>query len=172
LTERQGFLAIAGLAAALPANTSCPPRNPDGIAAGDELAQWAKDRVYEFFPYQANWETGYDVTYSKDLYATFNGTVCNFETFKGIYKRVYPLLSDGFAGTFKHGFLSVVAVPNAGDRGGFVTMTGWEGGFMGGDKNRPLNTTDAAFMVIREEEDCSRKVIEMREISNLGKFSF
>jgi hypothetical protein len=170
LTWRLALIAFAGLASALTVrtNTSCPSRNPDGIAAGNELATWAQDQINAFFPYQEGWDAAFDVAFAPDLYATFNGTVCNHDTFKAFYGQVYPLLSAGFAGTFDHGFISTVGVPNAGDRGGFVTLTGWEGGFIGGDYDKPLYATDTAFMVVREEDDCSLKIVEMRESSNLG----
>lgn len=66
--------------------------------------------------------------------------------------------------------MSVVGVPNAGDVGGFVYMTGWQGGYILGDESRLLNTTDAAFMVIKQEKNCERKIVEFREASNLGRF--
>lgn len=64
----------------------------------------------------------------------------------------------------------MIGVPNAGDIGGFVTLTGWEGGFVGGAGGRFVNTTDAAYAVVAQTEDCGRKIVEFRESSNLGSY--
>ncbi|KAI0448425.1 hypothetical protein F5B21DRAFT_510151 [Xylaria acuta] len=160
-------LTVAGASLALAA---CPPRVGDGIKAGDDLAQWAQDSINAFFPFQDGWQEAFDVAFSTDVHATFNATVFTFDTFKTAYENFYQLLNGGFGGTFEHGFLSAIGVPNAADNGGFVTVTGWEGGHIGGAGGPLLNTTDAAFIVIAETESCERKIIEFREISNLGKF--
>ncbi|KAJ3562177.1 hypothetical protein NPX13_g8659 [Xylaria arbuscula] len=159
------LVAGAGLVSA-----ACPARIEDGIAAGKDLAQWAQDSINAFFPFQDGWQDAYDVAFSPDVHATFNATVFTFDTFKAAYESFYPLLSKGFGGTFEHGFLSAIGVPNTADNGGFVTVTGWEGGYIGGEGGALLNTTDAAYIVIAETEDCERRIVEFRETSNLGSF--
>lgn len=67
-----------------------------------------------------------------------------------------------------HGFLTTVAVPNTANTGGFVYVTGWQGGLLGGDESKPVNVTDAAFAVVAEGADCERTIVEWRESSNLG----
>ncbi|TRX93460.1 hypothetical protein FHL15_005735 [Xylaria flabelliformis] len=160
-------LTIAGTSLTMAA---CPPRIEDGIKAGDDLARWAQDSINAFVPFQDGWQEGFDVAFSTDVHATFNATVFTFDTFKTAYEGFYQLLNGGFAGTFEHGFLSAVGVPNAADNGGFVTVTGWQAGYIGGAGGRLINTTDAAFVVIAETENCERKIVEFRETSNLGRF--
>ncbi|KAI0381676.1 hypothetical protein F5Y04DRAFT_65714 [Hypomontagnella monticulosa] len=153
------------------ANSACPPRVGDGIQAGNELAKFATDAVDAFFPYREGWEAAYDTAFSSDLKASFNTTAYTFETFKALYGAIYVSLIRTYQGTFDHGFLTVVGVPNANDIGGFVTMTGWEGGYVGGSGGRFVNTTDAAYAVIAQTEDCGRKIVEFRETSNLGSYN-
>lgn len=47
-------------------------------------------------------------------------------------------------------------------------LTGWEGGYIGGDVNNVYNATQGSFGVIEEQEDCSLKIVEWRESSNLA----
>ncbi|OTA65326.1 hypothetical protein K449DRAFT_403918 [Hypoxylon sp. EC38] len=110
------------------ANATCPPRVSDGDQAGSEVADFVKDAVNNFFPYKDGWETAYDAAFSTDLKASFNATSYTFDTFKQLYSAIYGSLTKTYQGTFDHGFLTVVGVPNANDIGGFVTLTGWEGG--------------------------------------------
>ncbi|KAI0900654.1 hypothetical protein F4806DRAFT_491545 [Annulohypoxylon nitens] len=151
-------------------SATCPARVADGIQAGDEVAQFVTDAVNDFFPYQDGWESAYDAAFSTDLKASFNATAHTFDTFKQLYSAVYTSLTKTYQGTFDHGFLTVIGVPNAGDIGGFVTLTGWEGGFVGGAGGRFVNTTDAAYAVVAQTEDCGRKIVEFRESSNLGSY--
>ncbi|TGJ80992.1 hypothetical protein E0Z10_g7781 [Xylaria hypoxylon] len=148
---------------------TCPPRTEDGIKAGDDLAQWAQNSINAFFPFQDGWQEAFDVAFSPDVHATFNATVFTFDTFKTAYEGFYQLLNGGFGGTFEHGYFSILGVPNAADNGGFVTATGWEGGHIGGAGGRLVNATDAVFMVVAETESCERKIIELRETSNLAQ---
>lgn len=53
----------------------------------------------------------------------------------------------------------------SGDKGGFVYMIGWAGGFQMRAK-RDMYFTNAAFAVVREEEG-KRKIVEFRESSNI-----
>jgi hypothetical protein len=126
------------------------------------LAGWFTDAVDSFFPYQDGWEAAYDESFSPDVVATFNATKYDFDSFKQLYSAFYPVLNEDFQGTFEHGFISVIGVPNQNDIGGFVTAIGWEGGFDG-----KVNTTDAVFAVV-SEVDGARKITEFRETSNLG----
>lgn len=105
------------------ASAACPARIEDGIKAGEDLAQWVQDSIDAFFPFQDGQQEVYDVAFSPNVHAIFNATVFTFDTFKAAYESFYPLLSEGFGGTFEHGFLSVIGVPNAADNGGFVTLT-------------------------------------------------
>lgn len=106
----------------------CEPRNPDGFKAGKELQKFFEDAVAEFFPYQKGWEKGYNKYFSHDVKATFNDTRYDFDGLKGtashklsicaymspladamlgfFKNRAYPILHDGFNGTFVslHGF--------------------------------------------------------------------
>ncbi|KAI1381129.1 hypothetical protein F4677DRAFT_460373 [Hypoxylon crocopeplum] len=160
------FVAAVGVT-----NAACPARNRDGTQAGNELVKFAMDAVNKFFPYQEGWETAYDAAFSKDLKASFNATAFTFDTFKALYGGVYSALTTTYQGTFVHGFLTVVGVPNANDLGGFVTLTGWEGGYVGGNGGRHVNTTDGSYVVISQAADCSRKIVEFRESSNLGSYN-
>ncbi|OTA97238.1 hypothetical protein M434DRAFT_27074 [Hypoxylon sp. CO27-5] len=153
------------------ANATCPPRVADGDQAGSEVADFVKDAVNNFFPYKDGWETAYDAAFSTDLKASFNATSYTFDTFKQLYSAIYGSLTKTYQGTFDHGFLTVVGVPNANDIGGFVTLTGWEGGYVGGAGGRLVNTTDAAYAMIAQTEDCGRKIVEFRESSNLGSYN-
>ncbi|KAI1417875.1 hypothetical protein F5Y13DRAFT_199020 [Hypoxylon sp. FL1857] len=151
-------------------NAACPPRIADGDQAGNEVAEFAKNSVNKFFPYQDGWEAAYDAAFSKDLKASFNATTYTFDTFKQLYSAIYSSLTRTYQSTFNHGFLTVVGVPNAHDTGGFVTLTGWEGGYVGGAGGRFVNTTDAAYAVVAQTDDCGRKIVEFRESSNLGSY--
>lgn len=121
-----------------------------------------------FFPYPANgdWSSAYDSFFSTSLLASFNGTRYDFAGFKALYTSFNASIDRNFL-EFRHGFLTVVGVPNSNDKGGFAYATGWEGGktVIGTD----LWFTDATYAVI--EEDASgyggRKIVEFREASNI-----
>jgi hypothetical protein len=120
-----------------------------------------------FFPYPANgaWDQAFASTFSPDVKATFNDTHYNYDGWLELYHSFNVTLGKNFA-PFVHGFLSTLAVPNAnGDKGGFVYMMGWEGGFHTLLK-RDLYFTDAVFAVVKEI-DGERRVVEMRESSNI-----
>jgi hypothetical protein len=85
----------------LTVTATCPPRNPDGFKAGDELKSWFTYAVEDFFPFRDGWEKGYCKHFSRDVTATFNGTWYDFDGLRGFYKnRAYPILHDAFKGTF------------------------------------------------------------------------
>ncbi|VUC31228.1 unnamed protein product [Clonostachys rosea] len=157
-------LALTGSAAA----ADCEPRNPDGIAAGDELIAWIQEAVHEFIPIEDTWSEGFDRAFSTNLVATFNATKLNYETLRGAFEAFHPRIVERYAGTFAHGYFSAVGVPHANDRGGNVYLTGWEGGYIGGDVNNVYNATQGSFGVIEQQEDCSLKIVEWRESSNLA----
>lgn len=177
--------ALTGLAAA----GDCEPRNPDGVAAGDELIAWIKNAVHEFIPIEDDWSEGFDRAFSTDLVATFNATKHNFDTLRGAFGAFHPRIVERYAGTFvrlsldkiihyfpevptnslqTHGYFSAIGVPHASDRGGNVYLTGWEGGYIGGDVNNVYNASQGSFGVIEEQEDCILKIVEWRESSNLA----
>lgn len=120
-----------------------------------------------FFPYPANgaWDTVFASTFSPSLKATFNNTHYDFDGWLQLYRNFNVTLGQNFA-PFRHGFINTLAVPNAnGDKGGFVYMIGWEGGFHALLK-RELYFTDAAFAVV-EEHSGERRIVEFRESSNI-----
>lgn len=80
---------------------TCPPRDPDGFVASDELKLWFKDAVEDFFPFRDGWDHGYHKHFSKDVTATFNNTWYDYDGLKDFYKnRAYPILREAFNGTF------------------------------------------------------------------------
>ncbi|CAG9942255.1 unnamed protein product [Clonostachys rosea f. rosea IK726] len=150
------------------AGTDCKPRNPDGYAASDELAAWIGKAVDDFYPFRDTWASAYDASFAPNLSATFNATKFDFNTLRAAYGSFLPKLQGQYAGTFGHGYYSVVAVPHASDRGGFVYITGWAGGYIDGDADRLYNVSHAAFGVVEQQEDCSIKIAEWRESSNMA----
>jgi hypothetical protein len=120
-----------------------------------------------FYPFPANthWTEGHASSFSKDLRFTFNDTHYDFDGSLRLYKSFNATLGKAFA-PFKHGFLSGLGVPNSnGDRGGFVYVIGWAGGFNTYAK-RDVYYTNAAFAVVKEENG-ERKIAEFRESSNI-----
>ena len=97
--------------------------------------------------------------------ASFNSTPYNYASWLEFYHNVNETLGKSFS-PFRHGFLSAVGVPNSnGDKGGFVYLTGWEGGYLVPAK-KELTWTDGVFAVVK---DCAgqRRVVEWRESSNI-----
>ncbi|XXG97947.1 hypothetical protein Hte_004263 [Hypoxylon texense] len=101
-------------------SAASPARAMDGIQAGIEAAEFVTDAV------------AYDEAFGPDSKASFNATSYTFDTFKALYSVIYISLTTTYRDTFDHGFLTVVGAPNASDRGGFVALTGWEGGCVNG----------------------------------------
>ena len=120
-----------------------------------------------FFPYPANgaWDKVFAETFSREVRATFNSTLYNYDGWLEFYHNVNVTLGKSFA-PFKHGFISTLAIPNEnGDKGGTFYAIGWEGGVHALLK-RDLYYTDALFAVIREVNG-ERRVTEIRESSNI-----
>lgn len=120
-----------------------------------------------FYPFPANtdWPNGHATSFSKNLKFTFNDTHYDFDGSRRLYQSFNKTLGGAFV-PFKHGFINVLGIPNAnGDKGGFVYMIGWAGGFQTRAK-RDMYFTNAAFAVVKEEEG-QRKIVEFREAGNI-----
>lgn len=91
----KALLALVGAAAA-----QCPPRNPDGFAAGDDLAFWMEESINGFFPYRAGWDETFDAVFSPSVKASFNATQLDFTGLRSLFENIVPGLEQGFAGTF------------------------------------------------------------------------
>jgi hypothetical protein len=120
-----------------------------------------------FYPYpeNTNWAKDHATSFSKDVIFAFNDTRYDFEGSLRLYTTFNATLGVAFS-PFKHGFINTLGVPNAnGDKGGFVYMIGWAGGFQTRAK-RDMYFTNAAFAVVKEEEG-ARKIVEFRESSNI-----
>ena len=120
-----------------------------------------------FYPFPANthWPEGHATAFSKDVKFTFNDTHYDYEGSRRLYTSFNATLGRAFA-PFQHGFINTLGIPNAnGDKGGFVYMIGWAGGFQTRAK-KVLYFTNASFAVIKEEKG-KRKIVEFRESSNI-----
>jgi hypothetical protein len=144
----------------------CTLVDQPGVNASANLANWMMCQVNAFFPHPNNtsWDTHYTSTFHPSLLASFNSTPFSYTSLLTFYHSVNTTLSLAFS-PFRHGFTSVVAVPNSNDKGGFVYMTGWEGGFSVAAK-RELSWTDGAFAVVRDVKG-RRWVSEWRESANI-----
>jgi hypothetical protein len=112
-----------------------------------------------------HWEGGHARSFSKDLRFTFNDTHYDFDGSLRLYKTFNASLEKAFA-PFNHGFINTLGIPNSnGDKGGFVYMIGWAGGYQKFAK-QDVYYTNAAFAVVKEEEG-QRKIVEFRESSNI-----
>ncbi|KAH7135788.1 hypothetical protein B0J11DRAFT_519234 [Dendryphion nanum] len=146
----------------------CSLADSPAVNASIQLANWLECQINGFFPYPANgpWDTIYHRTFHPSLHATFNSTHYNYTNFLSLYTSFNATLGQTFA-PFRHGFLSSLAVPNAnGDRGGFVYVIGWEGGWHVASK-RELWFSDAVFAVVRDVGAGERRIVEFRESSNI-----
>lgn len=120
-----------------------------------------------FYPFPANtdWPKSHAKAFSKELRFTFNDTHYDFAGSLRLYESFNATLGKAFA-PFKHGFTNTLGIPNMnGDKGGFVYMIGWAGGFQTRIQ-RDLYFTNAAFAVVKEEQG-ERKIVEFRESSNI-----
>lgn len=120
-----------------------------------------------FFPYPANgaWDTAYDAAFSRDVLASFNQTRFDFDGFKALYTSFNTTIGQTFK-DFQHGFLKTLGVPSSsGDKGGFVYLSGWEGGLTALDTEAWFE--DATFAVVEETADGGRTITEFREASNI-----
>ncbi|KAH9882606.1 hypothetical protein J1614_000842 [Plenodomus biglobosus] len=137
------------------------------LNASMQLASWLECQINGFYPFPANthWPEAHARTFSKSLRFTFNNTHYDFDGSLALYKSFNATLGSAFL-PFKHGFINTLGVPNAnGDKGGFVYMIGWAGGFQRRAK-RDMYFTNAAFAVVAEE-DGERKIVEFRESGNI-----
>lgn len=135
--------------------------------ASVQLSSWLECAVNGFYPFPANtnWPQGHATSFSKDIKFTFNDTHYDYEGSLRLYKTFNATLGVAFA-PFKHGFINTLGVPNDnGDKGGFVYLIGWAGGFQT-RAQRDMYFTNAAFAVVREEEG-QRKIVEFRESGNI-----
>ncbi|KAF2746044.1 hypothetical protein M011DRAFT_478436 [Sporormia fimetaria CBS 119925] len=147
----------------------CGLANSPSVNASIQLSSWLECQVNGFFPYPANgaWDTVFARTFHPSLLATFNDTRYDYASWLQAYYSFNETLGRSFA-PFRHGFLNVLAVPNAnGDKGGMVYMIGWEGGYQPVLK-RDLYYTDAAFAVVKDFGGrVGRRIVEFRESSNI-----
>ncbi|CAE7186923.1 hypothetical protein P3342_008637 [Pyrenophora teres f. teres] len=135
--------------------------------ASVQLSSWVECAVNGFYPYPANtdWPKGHATSFSKDIRFTFNDTHYDFDGSLRLYKAFNATLAMAFA-PFKHGYINSLGIPNInGDKGGFVYIIGWAGGFQT-RAQRDVYFTNAAFAVVKEEEG-ERKIVEFRESSNI-----
>ncbi|RAR00753.1 actin-like atpase domain-containing protein [Stemphylium lycopersici] len=145
-----------------PCSLSMVPNPANTVAALPSLIQ-----CIGFYPFPANtdWPKGHATSFSKDIRFTFNDTHYDFDGSRRLYNTFNATLAVAFA-PFKHGFINTLGIPNAnGDKGGFVYMIGWAGGYQTRAK-LDVYYTNAAFAVIKEE-DGERKIVEFRESSNI-----
>ncbi|KAH7071529.1 hypothetical protein BKA63DRAFT_74513 [Paraphoma chrysanthemicola] len=131
-----------------------------------QLASWLECQINGFYPFpeNKNWPANHATAFSKDLRFTFNDTHYDFDGSLKLYKSFNATLGKAFA-PFKHGFINTLGIPNTNDKGGFVYMIGWAGGFQKRAK-RDMYFTNAAFAVVKEEQG-QRKIVEFRESSNI-----
>ncbi|KAF1848134.1 uncharacterized protein K460DRAFT_68279 [Cucurbitaria berberidis CBS 394.84] len=137
------------------------------VNASVQLSSWLECQINGFYPYPANtdWSNGHASAFSRNLKFTFNDTHYDFDGSLKLYKSFNETLGRAFD-PFNHGFINTLGIPNAnGDKGGFVYMVGWAGGFQTRAK-RDMYFTNAAFALVREENG-KRKIVEFRESSNI-----
>ncbi|KAF2203938.1 hypothetical protein GQ43DRAFT_461152 [Delitschia confertaspora ATCC 74209] len=91
----------------------CILANSPTANASAQLGGWVACQINGFFPYPANphWDTVFRQTFSPTLLATFNSTPYDYASWLSLYRSVNTTLGQTFA-PFRHGFTSVVAVPN------------------------------------------------------------
>lgn len=99
------------------------------------------------------------------MLASFNQTRYDFAGFKALYTSFNTTLGQNFQ-DFQHGFIKTLGVPNSdGGKGGFVYLSGWEGGVTA--LGTEVWFEDATFAVVEETADGGRKIVEFREASNI-----
>lgn len=135
--------------------------------ASVQLSSWLECQINGFYPFPANidWPENHAKAFSKQLRFTFNDTHYDYDGSLQLYRSFNATLGKAFA-PFKHGFINTLGIPNSnGDKGGFVYMIGWAGGYQTRAK-RDMYFTNAAFAFIKEEQG-QRKIVEFRESSNI-----
>ncbi|KAH3905445.1 hypothetical protein HBH56_217760 [Parastagonospora nodorum] len=170
LSQKQGLLASPGVVNPSPNDQivdPCSLAESPSVNASVQLGSWVECQINGFYPFPANehWQEGHASSFSKDLRFTFNETRYDFDGSLRLYKTFNASLAKAFV-PFKHGFINTLGVPNSnGDRGGFVYMIGWAGGYQT-LAQREMYFTNAAFAVVKEEKG-QRKIVEFRESSNI-----
>lgn len=145
----------------------CTLADSPKLNASMQLASWLECQINGFYPFPANthWPAGHARSFSRSLKFTFNDTHYDFNGSLKLYQSFNETLGKAFQ-PFKHGPINTLGVPNAnGDKGGFVYMIGWAGGFQTRAK-RDMYFTNAAFAVVGVEQG-ERKIVEFRESSNI-----
>ncbi|CAO2647429.1 Nn.00g083510.m01.CDS01 [Neocucurbitaria sp. VM-36] len=145
----------------------CSLVDSTSVNASVQLSSWLECQINGFYPFPANtdWPNGHASAFSKNVKFTFNDTHYDRDGSLKLYKSFNATLGRAFA-PFKHGFINTLGIPSAnGDKGGFVYMIGWAGGFQQRAK-REMYFTNAAFAVVKEEQG-QRKIVEFRESSNI-----
>lgn len=146
---------------------SCTLAQSSSVNASVQLSSWLECQINGFYPYPENgdWPAVRDAAFAKDIKFTFNDTHYNYEGSLDLYHSFNKTLGKSFA-PFQHGFINTLGIPNInGDKGGFVYMIGWAGGFHKLAK-RTMYFTNAAFAVIRDNNG-QREIAEFRESSNI-----
>jgi hypothetical protein len=145
----------------------CALAESNSVNASVQLSSWLECQINGFYPYPGNgdWPSVRDTAFAKDIKFTFNDTHYNYEGSLDLYHSFNKTLGKSFA-PFQHGFINTLGIPNMnGDKGGFVYMIGWAGGFHKLAK-RNMYFTNAAFGVIRDNNG-KREIAEFRESSNI-----
>ncbi|KZV84938.1 hypothetical protein EXIGLDRAFT_841844 [Exidia glandulosa HHB12029] len=137
-------------------------RHVSNVTLGNFIANSANG----FFPAPGNdgWASAFDIAFAKNVSATFNDGTYTFDQFKAYFSAIKANLEAKYQ-NFEHSFTSLVAVSaQGGNTGGYVVVTGFEGGLVSGT---PVYGTDAAYAVVREING-QLKIVEWHEITNLG----
>jgi len=145
----------------------CTLADSPKLNASMQLSRWLECQINGFYPFPANknWPAGHARSFSRSLKFTFNETHYDFNGSLQLYKSFNKTLGEAFH-PFKHGHINTLGVPNAnGDKGGFVYMIGWAGGFQTRAR-RNMYFTNAAFAVVGVEQG-ERKIVEFRESGNI-----
>lgn len=145
----------------------CALAESNSVNASVQLSSWLECQINGFYPYPRNgdWPSVRDTAFAKDIKFTFNDTHYNYDGSLVLYHSFNKTLGKSFA-PFQHGFINTLGIPNMnGDKGGFVYMIGWAGGFHKLAK-RNMYFTNAAFGVIRDNKG-RREIVEFRESSNI-----
>lgn len=122
-----------------------------------------------FYPNHTGWDTKYDEIFDKSLKATLGApgstapeTVFTFDTWKQLYAGVFKKVSALKSLTVE--VQDIVAYPFAGNKGGYVYVTGRQSGTHKDGKFAGV-ARDASFFVVHEIGG-KRKIVEQRESSN------
>lgn len=162
-----GIQSTLGRAIQSSAQDPCALAESTSVNASVQLSSWLECQINGFYPYPGNgdWPIVRDAAFARDIKFTFNDTHYNYKGSLDLYHSFNETLGKSFA-PFQHGFVNTLGIPNTnGDKGGFVYMIGWAGGFHKLAK-RTMYFTNAAFAVIRDNKG-RREITEFRESSNI-----